>query len=125
SFSNATDQDFLEKCIELVTLNNDHLLESYVNGEEVTEEQLKMAVMNQTRDAKIYPIFFGSAITGIGVAELLAGVAAMFPANNIVLTKKRHEHEWQLRTIFSSTAIRDKINWELQPVLSALQEYQT
>jgi ribosomal protection tetracycline resistance protein len=29
----------------------------------------------------VYPIFFGSAITGAGVAELLAGVAAYFPAN--------------------------------------------
>ena len=46
------------------------------------EEQVISALTSQTRDAKLYPIFFGSAMTGIGVAELLTGVAAFFPVNS-------------------------------------------
>lgn len=81
-FNSDMDQDFLEDCIELIALNDASLLESYVNGEAVTGGQVKIALMNAIRDAKIYPVFFGSAITGMGVAELLAGVTAMFPVNN-------------------------------------------
>ena len=82
SFSGDRDQGFLEACLELVALNDEDLLAAYVNGEDVTEGQVKAALINQIRDAKIYPVFFGSAMTGTGVAELLAGVATMFPANN-------------------------------------------
>src|SRR6266567_4679957 len=82
SFSGDRDQGFLEACLELVALNDGDLLAAYVNGEDVTEGQVKAALINQIRDAKIYPVFFGSAMTGTGVAELLAGVATMFPANN-------------------------------------------
>ena len=82
SFNNHMDQAFLEDCIELVALHDEHLLEAYINGAAVTAGQVKIALMHAIRDAKIYPIFFGSAITGIGVTELLAGVTAMFPVNN-------------------------------------------
>jgi ribosomal protection tetracycline resistance protein len=75
------DQAFLEESIGLIALHDEQLLEAYVNEEKVTEEQVKSALTSQVRDAKIYPIFFGSAMTGVGVAELLAGVAAFFPAN--------------------------------------------
>jgi ribosomal protection tetracycline resistance protein len=81
SFDRDRDQDFLEACLELVSLHDDHLLEAYVNGEAITAEQVKKALTKQTRDARIYPIFFGSAIMGVGVTELLAGVATLFPMN--------------------------------------------
>ncbi|MGI9058566.1 MAG: GTP-binding protein [Ktedonobacteraceae bacterium] len=75
------DQAFLEECIGLIALNDEQLLEAYVNEEKVPEEQVISALTSQIRDAKLYPIFFGSALTGIGVAELLTGVAAFFPVN--------------------------------------------
>ncbi|WP_019421067.1 tetracycline resistance ribosomal protection protein [Paenibacillus sp. OSY-SE] len=80
-FNNDTDPDFMERCIELAAWNDEALLESCVNGEQVSEEQVKLALMRQIRDAKLYPVFFGSAMTGIGVSELLAGVAELFPVN--------------------------------------------
>lgn len=73
------DPTFLEECIDLVTLNDETLLATYVNEEKLTEEQVKSALTSQVRDAKLYPIFFGSAMTGVGVAELLTGVATFFP----------------------------------------------
>ena len=81
SFHRATDQAFLEECIELLALNDEQLLAAYVNEEKVTEAQVIRALTNQIKDAKLYPIFFGSAMTGVGVAELLQGVARFFPVN--------------------------------------------
>jgi ribosomal protection tetracycline resistance protein len=75
------DPAFLEECIDLVTLNDETLLATYVNEEKLTEEQVKSALTSQVRDAKLYPIFFGSAMTGVGVAELLTGVATFFPGD--------------------------------------------
>lgn len=78
SFDGSRDQDFLDACLDLVASNDDGLLEAYVQGEEIAGERLTRALMQQIREAKIYPIFFGSAMTGVGVAELLAGVARLF-----------------------------------------------
>ena len=80
-FSSDKDQAFLEECIRLIELNDEQLLEAYVNEEKMTGEQVISTLTSQIRDAKMYPIFFGSALTGIGVAELLTGVAAFFPVN--------------------------------------------
>jgi ribosomal protection tetracycline resistance protein len=77
----SSDQAFLEECIELLALNDEQLLAAYVNDDKVTEAQVISTLTNQIKDAKLYPIFFGSAMTGVGVAELLTGVAAFFPVN--------------------------------------------
>jgi len=78
-FTNDIDQNFLEACINLVALHDEAILASYVNGETITAEQVQIALLHQIRQAKIYPIFFGSAMTGVGVRELLAGVATLVP----------------------------------------------
>ncbi|MGE8203574.1 tetracycline resistance ribosomal protection protein [Heyndrickxia sp. NPDC080065] len=77
-----SDRDFFEECIELASLHDESLLERYINGEEIEEELVKNVLMNQIREAQAYPIYFGSAMTGIGVAELLTGVATMLPVNH-------------------------------------------
>ncbi|HET8845811.1 MAG TPA: translation factor GTPase family protein, partial [Ktedonobacteraceae bacterium] len=81
SLSQTRNPTFLEECIEISALHDETLLEAYVNEEKVTEEQVKRALTSQARQAKLYPIFFGSAMTGIGVAELLTGVTTFFPFN--------------------------------------------
>jgi ribosomal protection tetracycline resistance protein len=75
------DQAFLEECIELIALNDEQLLDAYASGEHLPEEQIKSALTSQIMNAKLYPIFFGSAMTGVGVTELLTAVATFFPAN--------------------------------------------
>lgn len=84
SFNDTTDQAFLEDCIELIALNDASFLDSYVNEGEIMGEQVKSALLSSIQATKIYPVFFGSAMTGIGVAELLTGVATMFPTNHHV-----------------------------------------
>lgn len=80
SFSATGDPIFLEAAIDLLSRHDEQLLAAYINDEKVCEAQLSSALTRQVHQAKLYPIFFGSAITGVGVAELLAGVATYFPS---------------------------------------------
>ncbi|WP_242307994.1 TetM/TetW/TetO/TetS family tetracycline resistance ribosomal protection protein [Bacillus cereus group sp. BfR-BA-01524] len=70
-----------DDCIERLAPYNESLLESYVNNEIVTDALLRKELEKQIQQANVYPIFFGSAMTGIGVTELLKNISALFPAN--------------------------------------------
>ncbi len=71
-----------DDCIERLAPYNESLLESYVNNEIVTDIRLREELIKQIVQANVYPIFFGSAMTGIGVTELLENIPALLPANN-------------------------------------------
>lgn len=71
-----------DDCIERLAPYNESLLESYVNNESVTDIRLREELIKQIVQANVYPIFFGSAMTGIGVTELLENIPALLPANN-------------------------------------------
>ncbi|GIN87193.1 tetracycline resistance protein [Heyndrickxia sporothermodurans] len=78
-FNSHIDKDLFEECIEVVSEQDESLLERYLDGEEITEETLSNIWSTQTKEAKLYPVFFGSAITGVGVKDLLEGVKGLFP----------------------------------------------
>ena len=56
------------------------MLESYVNNEIVPDALLRKELEKQIQQANVFPIFFGSAMTGIGVTELLKNISALIPA---------------------------------------------
>ncbi|OOL11976.1 tetracycline resistance protein [Bacillus cereus] len=70
-----------DDCIERLAPFNESLLESYVNNEIVPDVLLREELEKQIQQANVYPIFFGSAMTGIGVTELLENISDLFPAN--------------------------------------------
>ncbi|MES5955581.1 TetM/TetW/TetO/TetS family tetracycline resistance ribosomal protection protein [Bacillus fungorum] len=70
-----------DDCMELLAPYNESLLESYVNNEIVPDTLLKEELIKQIAQANVYPIFFGSAITGMGVTELLENISDLIPAN--------------------------------------------
>lgn len=72
-----------DDCIERLAPYNESLLESYVNNEIVTDTMLREELIKQIAQANVYPIFFGSAMTGIGVSELLENISTLLPANNL------------------------------------------
>ncbi|MBA2682153.1 MAG: GTP-binding protein, partial [Ktedonobacteraceae bacterium] len=74
------DPAFLQACIEQLASDDEQLLAAYVEGETLTEGQVRAALVQQVRDAKFSPIFFGSAITGVGARELLADLGSYFPS---------------------------------------------
>ncbi len=70
-----------DDCMELLAPYNESLLASYVNDEIVPGVLLREELEKQIQQASVYPIFFGSAMTGIGVTELLENISTLFPAN--------------------------------------------
>ena len=79
-FDSAHNPDFVEAAIDILAQHDEALLAAYVN-ETLSEAQLCHSLISQIKAAKLYPIFFGSAMTGVGVGELLKGVATFFPTN--------------------------------------------
>ncbi|WJE50655.1 tetracycline resistance ribosomal protection protein [Bacillus cereus] len=71
-----------DEYIELLASHNESLLESYVNGEILHEDTLRNELWDQIQHANVYPIFFGSAMTGIGITELLESISVMIPQND-------------------------------------------
>ncbi|MGH1286018.1 GTP-binding protein [Bacillus toyonensis] len=69
-----------DDCMERVAPYNETLLESYVNNEVVPDVRLRKELEKQIQQANVYPIFFGSAMTGMGVTELLENISALIPA---------------------------------------------
>lgn len=75
------DPTFLQACVEQLALGDEQLLAAYVEGETITEGQVRTAIVQQVGQAKLSPVFFGSALTGAGVRELLADLGTYFPSN--------------------------------------------
>ncbi|WP_242319684.1 TetM/TetW/TetO/TetS family tetracycline resistance ribosomal protection protein [Bacillus cereus group sp. BfR-BA-01349] len=69
-----------DDCMELLAPFNESLLESYVNNEIIPDALLREKLEQQIQQANVYPIFFGSAMTGMGVTELLEKLPALIPA---------------------------------------------
>ncbi|MBE5105872.1 GTP-binding protein [Bacillus thuringiensis] len=70
-----------DDCMEQLAAYNETLLESYVNNEIVPDALLRKELEKQIQQANVYPIFFGSAMTGMGIAELLENISSLIPAN--------------------------------------------
>src|SRR5258705_12660607 len=71
----ADDAEFTARLVDLLADHDDAFLAAYVNGEAtVSYRRLRSDLAAQTKQARVHPVFFGSAITGAGVDALIAGV---------------------------------------------------
>ncbi|MFJ8857943.1 GTP-binding protein [Streptomyces sp. NPDC102451] len=76
----AADPGFVTALTDLLTTHDDDLLAAYVEGgADVPYDRLRDRLAAQTRQALVHPVYFGSAATGAGVAELTAGIAEFLP----------------------------------------------
>jgi elongation factor G len=66
----------IEKAAEL----DDALTEKYLNGEELTEQEIRMGLRKGTIAFKCHPVFCGSALKYVGVQRLLDGVIDYLPS---------------------------------------------
>ncbi len=73
---------FLQACIDSLALDDEQLLAAYVEDETISEDQVQSALVHQVQAAQFSPVFFGSAITGVGVKELLADLGSYFPSTS-------------------------------------------
>ena len=66
---------------EILAERDEGILAAYIDDElGVPYARLRQELAAQTRRALVYPVFLGSAVTGAGVPELMAGLAELLPA---------------------------------------------
>ena len=66
--------------LDRLTTLDDGLLAAYVADESrVTARRLRRAISVQSKRGRLFPVFFGSAITGAGVPALLRGIRELLP----------------------------------------------
>ena len=65
--------------IEKVAECDEELMELYIGEEEISIEQLKRVIRQETISCRMYPVYFGSALKDKGVRLLLDGVVSYLP----------------------------------------------
>jgi len=69
-----------EKLLETVADTDDRLLEKYLSGEKIEEEELLRALRKATVENKLQPVLCGSAFKNKGVQQLLDAVIDFLPS---------------------------------------------
>jgi elongation factor G len=73
-------EEMRQRLMETISENDDELLEKYLDGKEISAEELKKAIREQTRQRKLCPILYGSAIKQVGIPQLLDAVIDYLPS---------------------------------------------
>lgn len=76
--------EWREKLIEAAAEASEELMEKYLGGEELSEEEIKKAIRQRTLANEIVPVFCGSAFKNKGVQAVLDAVIDYLPAPNDV-----------------------------------------
>jgi ribosomal protection tetracycline resistance protein len=77
------DAAFTARLAEVLAEHDEALLADFVRDEAgLSYRRLSRALAAQARQGLVHPVFFGSAITGAGVAELTAGLTRFLPATH-------------------------------------------
>ena len=69
-----------EKLVEAVSAIDDDLMVKYLEGEEISENEIRVALRKGTLAMQIVPVFTGSAFKNKGVQTLLDGVVDFLPS---------------------------------------------
>jgi len=72
--------EFRAAMVEAIVEQDEALMEKYLEGEEISVEELKMALRNACIATTVTPVFCGSAYKNKGVQRLLDGVVDYLPA---------------------------------------------
>jgi elongation factor G len=73
-------KEWREKMVEKISENDDSLTEKYLNGEEISIDELKAALRRAVIDVKVIPVFTGTALRNKGVQLVLDAVADYLPS---------------------------------------------
>jgi len=76
----AQAKEYREKMLDAVAEFDDQVMEKYLNGHPLTEEEVMRAVRAATISMKITPVLCGSAFKNKGVQQLLDGVVDYLPS---------------------------------------------
>jgi len=76
----AEAQEWREKMIEEISSHDDALMDKYLSGEALTEDEIKAAIRTSTIKIDIIPVVCGSSFKNKGVQNLLDAVVDYMPS---------------------------------------------
>lgn len=86
----AQAEEYRQKLIEQVAETDDVLLEKYLNGEELSVNEIKTALRKAVIGYKLVPILCGSSLRNKGIQPLLDAVVEYLPSPNDIGTITGH-----------------------------------
>ena len=73
-------EEYREKLVEAVAETDEELMMKYLEGEEITNEELKAGIRRATINVEFFPVFCGSAFKNKGVQLMLDAVLDYLPS---------------------------------------------
>ena len=73
-------EEWREKLVEAVAETDEELMERYLEGDEISQEELKAAIRKATCAVEFYPVLCGSAFKNKGVQLMLDAVVDYLPS---------------------------------------------
>jgi elongation factor G len=73
-------ETFRNTLVEKISENDDKLMDKFLNGEEISIEELKSTLRKLVISTTLYPVFCGSSLKNIGAQKLLDGVISYLPS---------------------------------------------
>lgn len=77
---NAQVEEYRAKVVETAAEQEDDLMNKYLEGQELTVDEIKRGIRKGTVAGKIYPVFCGSALRDMGVQLVIDGVRDYLPS---------------------------------------------
>jgi ribosomal protection tetracycline resistance protein len=74
------DPTFSEAATELLATNDDKILRRYLDEAPIAPGPLRQALADQTTQLHVLPVFFGAALTGVGVEDILHAIPQLLPS---------------------------------------------
>ena len=103
-------ESYRERLIEAVVEIDDELITKYLEGEQLSSEEILRAIKQATIAGKIVPIFAGSALRNVGIDSLLDATCSYLPS----------PEERGAITAMSSTGGEEELKPEVEAPLSSL-----
>lgn len=73
-------EEYRTSLVEVVAETDDELLMKYLDGEALTDEEVKLGVRQSIQTGKLVPVFCGSAAKNVGVQIMLDTIVSSFPS---------------------------------------------
>ncbi|MDQ0204558.1 elongation factor G [Pectinatus haikarae] len=73
-------EEYRQKMLDVIAETDDELMMKYLEGEDLTEDEIKRAIRKATVECKICPVVCGSSYKNKGIQPMLDAVIAFMPA---------------------------------------------
>ncbi len=90
-------QSKLDDLIEELSLVDDEILERYLDGKQIDNDWLATKMITLSNENKIYPVIGGSALTDVGINDLVDSIARYLPSTKKKIDKPMAAYVFMIR----------------------------